>query len=216
MYRQVIVSSQPAPVPTACGDAATRKTQCILDAARGVFLEIGYGATTVDAIAAAAGVSKATLYTRFPSKQALFAAVIHRECQACSLRMRLVEEAPVDDFRNALQRIAETLLDIFAEPQNLAILRLVLAEIPRFPELGTLFYDAGPAVTRDNLVEFLRRHRTQLRPCTVESAAQDLISLLRGDMQIRALLGVGDLSMAARQRIAERAVDAFLKLYAIT
>lgn len=191
-----------------------RKTEQILDAARAVFLKIGFGAATVDAIATEAGVSKATLYTRFDSKEALFAAVIERECRACSKRMTLAEEAPANDFQSALRRVAETILDIFAEPQNLAILRLVLAEIPRFPELGKLFYDAGPAVTLANLAAFLSRNRRSLQPMgDAATAAQDLISLLRGDLQIRALLGVGDLSIDARRRIAERAVDAFLRVY---
>lgn len=178
-----------------------------------MFLETGFGAATVDAIAAEAGVSKATLYTRFDSKQTLFAAVIERECRACSKRMTLAEEAPAKDFKTALRRVAETILDIFAEPQNLAIFRLVLAEIPRFPELGRLFYDAGPAVTLSNLTAFLSRNRDSLRTMDPGSAAQDLISLLRGDLHIRALLGVGDLSAHARRRIAEHAVYAFLRVY---
>ena len=178
-----------------------------------MFLKIGFGAATVDAIAAEAAVSKATLYTRFDSKGALFAAVIERECRACSKRMTLAEEAPARDFQTALRRVAETILDIFAEPQNLAILRLVLAEIPRFPELGRLFYDAGPAVTLSNLAAFLSRNRQSLQLTDPLTAAQDLISLLRGDLQVRALLGVGDLSASARRRIAERAVGAFLRVY---
>lgn len=196
------------------GRVRAHKTEQILDAARAVFLKIGFGAATVDAIATEAGVSKATLYTRFDSKEALFAAVIRRECRACSKRMTLAEEAPANDFQSALRRIAETILDIFAEPQNLAILRLVLAEIPRFPELGKLFYDAGPAVTLANLAAFLSRNRRSLQSMEdAVTAAQDLISLLRGDLQIRALLRVGDLSVGARRRIAERAVDAFLRVY---
>ena len=197
-------------------DASTvRKTERILDAARHVFLRIGYGAAAVDTIAAIANVSKATLYTRFESKQALFAAMIERECRLCSQRMALAEQAPAADLPEALRRIAETLLDIFAEPQNVAILRLVIAEIPRFPELGTLFYEAGPAVTRANVAAFLERHRELLRPVDAVTAAQDFISLLRGDLQVRALLGVGDLSAAARVRTAERTVDAFLRIYAV-
>lgn len=194
---------------------AVRKTERILDAARHVFLRIGYGAAAVDTIAAVANVSKATLYTRFESKQALFAAVIERECHLCSRRMALAEQSPATNLPGALRRIAETLLDIFAEPQNVAILRLVIAEIPRFPELGTLFYEAGPAVTRDNVAAFLERHRGSLRQVDAATAAQDFISLLRGDLQVRALLGVGDLSAAARHRTAERAVDAFLRVYGI-
>lgn len=198
--------------------AGRHKTECILDAARHVFLETGYGASTVDAIATAAGVSKATIYTRFPSKQAMFAAVIQRECRACTQRMALAEESSAPDLANALRRIADTLLDIILLPQNLAIQRLVIAEMPRFPELGTVFYESGPAVTLSNLAAFLEREKrhSTLRFDDATVAAQHFISLLRGDIQIRALIGAGDLSDAARRRVADRAVEAFLRVYAET
>ncbi|MDE2149653.1 MAG: TetR/AcrR family transcriptional regulator [Gammaproteobacteria bacterium] len=193
-----------------------RKTEKILDAALQAFLEAGYGAVSMDVIAARAGVSKATVYTRFPSKQALFAAVITRECEACTQRMTLAETAPAPDLASALHRIAETLLDIITLPQNLAIQRLVIAEGPRFPELGTMFYEYGPAVTLRNLAAFLQRERTrgELQILDATAAAQQFISLLRGDIQIRALLGAGDLSKTARKRVADHAVKAFLQLYA--
>lgn len=200
-----------------CGGAA-KKTECIIDAARGVFLQAGYGGATVDAIAAAAGVSKATMYTRFASKQALFAAVIRHECEACSERMGLAEDTPGPDLRSALQQMAEALLDIILLPQNLAITRVVIAEMPRFPELGRVFYESGPGVTLDNLAAFLRRHveRGDLRisATEVELAAQQFISLLRGDIQWRALMGQVDVSEVSRRRVATRTVQSFLQLYA--
>ncbi|MDN5874406.1 MAG: TetR/AcrR family transcriptional regulator [Sinobacteraceae bacterium] len=198
--------------------AAEKKTECIIDAARSVFLQAGYGGATVDAIAAAAGVSKATIYTRFSSKQELFAAVIRQECKACSKRMALAEEMPGPDLAATLQHMAEALLDIILLPQNLAITRVVIAEMPRFPELGQVFYESGPAVTLDNLVGFLQRHMNNgaLRIEDVELAAQQFISLLRGDIQWRALMGQVDVSEVARRRVASRTVQAFLRLYATT
>lgn len=208
-------STRPDTHPDTPCSAHTRKTEKILDAARRVFLEIGYGAATVDAIANAAGVSKATLYTRVASKQELFAAVIRRECSACSERMALAEQASATDVGAALHRIADTLLDIITLPQNLAIQRLVIAEWPRFPELGAVFYESGPLVTLHNLAAFLQREqqRDRLRIDDPSAAAQHFISLLRGDIQLRALMGAGDLSAAARKRVADRAVDAFMRLY---
>lgn len=193
--------------------AGQSKTQRILDAARRVFLDIGYSAASVDAIAAAAGVSKATIYTRFPSKQALFAEMVQRECRLYSERIPLEVKAPVDDLRGALLRIAEALLDIITEPEKLAILRLVIAEIPRFPELGSLYYQAGPAVTLTRLAAFLDHHRDGLRSGPSVDAAQDFLSLLRGHLLIRALLAIGDLSPAERRRVAERTVDRFMRLH---
>lgn len=197
-----------------CG-ARPEKTRQILDAALDAFLATGYGAVSMDAIAARAGVSKATVYTRFPSKPQLFAAVVARECEACARRMCVAEGSPTLDLASALRRMAHELMDIITLPRNLAILRLVIAEEPRFPELGTAFYESGPAVTLRNLAGFLEREhqRGRLRIDDAPVASQHLISLLRGDIQIRALLGAGDLSKAARERAADRAVEAFLRIY---
>lgn len=171
----------------------------------------------MDVITARAGVSKATVYTRFPSKQELFAAVIARECQACSQRMALAETSPASDLTQALHHVADTLLDIITLPRNVALFRLVIAESSRFPELGQVFYDSGPAVTLRNLTAFLERQRDrgQLHFADATDAAQHFISLLRGDIHIRALVGVGDLSKAAHRRVADQAVNTFLRLYSV-
>jgi AcrR family transcriptional regulator len=205
--------TRPAAADPASSSSCQSKTEKILDAARRVFLEIGFTAATVDAIAAAAGVSKATIYTRFDSKQALFAAVIQKECRYSTGRIALAEDAPARDLESALKHIAETLLDVITDPDKLAILRLVIAEIPRFPELGPLYYEAGPAVTLTQLTAFLDRHRGELRTRDTAAAAQDFLSLLRGHLLVRALLGAGDLSKAARKRVADHAVTTFLGLY---
>ncbi len=201
----------------AAGDSRLRqtKTEKILNAALQTFLESGYGAASVDAITARAGVSKATIYTRFPSKQDLFAAVIERECKACTERMALAEISPAPDLARALHHVADTLLDIILLPQNLSIQRLVIAEWPRFPELGKVFYESGPLGTLQNLATFLDHECEHGRLCIDDAtaAAQHFISLLRGDIQIRALLGVGDLSKTARKRVADYAVTAFMRLY---
>lgn len=100
-------------------------------------------------------------------------------------------------------------------PRNLAIQRLVIAEWPRFPELGRVFYESGPLVTLDNLTAFLRCEHERGELCIDDAAAatQHFISLLRGDVQIRVLLEVGDLSEAAHKRIADYTATAFMRLY---
>lgn len=211
-------SAHHAAIPAQPDEAACprqAKTEKILDAALQTFLESGYGAASVDVITARAGVSKATVYTRFPSKQDMFAAVIGRECRACAERMTLAEISPAPDLALALHRIADTLLDIITLPRNLAIQRLVIAEWTRFPELGRVFYESGPLGTLQNLATFMQREgeRGLLHFEDATVAAQHFISLLRGDIQIRALLGVGDLSKAARKRVADHAVAAFMRLY---
>ena len=57
------------------------KAESILAAAKRMFLESGFGAVSMDAIAREAGVSKATVYAHFAGKEELFGAVIGRECE---------------------------------------------------------------------------------------------------------------------------------------
>src|SRR6185312_14690775 len=91
------------------GTSPRRKVVLILEAARALFLEVGYGATSVDAIARAAGVSKATLYGHFPSKEALFEAVVVAQCRRHATAVEALDTAG-DDVAGTLGELAPALL----------------------------------------------------------------------------------------------------------
>src|SRR5215471_17969824 len=125
-------------------DTERPKRQLVLDAAASLFMAHGYGAVSMDAIARAAGVSKATLYAHFSSKDQLFATIIG---DACQQKIALGELLPTDtsDVRAALMAFGGRLLRFFLEDRALAIHRVVIGESTRFPELGRAFFDNGPA-----------------------------------------------------------------------
>jgi TetR/AcrR family transcriptional regulator, mexJK operon transcriptional repressor len=106
----------------------------ILDAAAELFLTEGYGSTTIESVAARAGISKRTFYDRFDDKAAVFAAVVHRIIE--QLRpprgVPLLEGANVHDV---LRRLAGLILRAALSPHAVALHRLVTAESARFPEL---------------------------------------------------------------------------------
>src|SRR5687768_754702 len=84
---------QPDSDPAAGGadGAAERqdpKAERILEAAKEAFMELGFAATSMDMVAQRARASKTTLYTRFPSKEALFAATISAECERRGMQFR--------------------------------------------------------------------------------------------------------------------------------
>src|SRR4051794_20243806 len=135
-------------------DSESPKRQLVLDAATGLFMAQGYGAVSMDAVARAAGVSKATLYAYFSSKDQLFATIIG---EACRQKIALAELLPMDatDVRAALVAFGGRLLRFFLEERPLAIHRVVIAESTRFPELGRAFYDNGPAALFRTLAEWL-------------------------------------------------------------
>lgn len=138
---------------------AAGKPEQILQGAMQIFLQYGYAGTSMDRVAAQAGVSKHTIYNHFQGKEGLFAALIERlvlhrfdlEFPDCDLPL----SEPPD---RVLRRIAEIFLELMDDPDYIAFLRLMIAESGRFPDLAQLYMrqvvQEGDAV----LGEYLRSH----------------------------------------------------------
>lgn len=196
------------------GDGSDAKTRQILDAAGRAFRARGYGSTSVELIARDAGVSKATLYTRFASKDALFMAVVDRE-----RRRRHLDGALTDgdhDLETRLRNWGIGMIRVFVEPKTVNVYRMVVAESPRFPELGRAFYRSAPVVARDQLACMLAAHAAGagLAIDDPRRAAGDFISLLRGDLHLRSLLD--DQHRPGEPEIldaVEHAIRVFLRAY---
>ena len=106
----------------------------ILEVATQQFLASGYGSTTIEAVAAGAGVSKRTLYDRFEDKSTLFAAVVHH----IFAQIRPPADVPLlvgATLPDVMRRLACFILDAALSAPALALQRLVNAESARFPEL---------------------------------------------------------------------------------
>ena len=204
-------------VQTACAvadDGQDPKTRQILNAAAAAFMEHGFGPASVDLIARIAGVSKATVYTRFASKEAMFAAVVERERQRRHLDDVLTDSHP--DFETRLRAWAAGMVQVFTDPITAKVYRMVVAESPRFPELGRAFYRSAPMATRDRLADQLAAHGAEAGLAIGDplQAATDFIGLLRGDLQLRVLLDVEHQPDADRiDAIVDHAVTIFLKAY---
>jgi TetR/AcrR family transcriptional repressor of mexJK operon len=118
------------------------KEQHLLAAAREAFMELGYAATSMDEVAKRARASKTTLYSRFPSKEALFSAAISAEC-ARQMPMDASELAglPVEE---ALRRIGRRFVDLIFSEAAMRVERIVTGEAANFPEVAEAFYRSGP------------------------------------------------------------------------
>ena len=141
-----------------------RRRDVILDAAIRRFTEHGYGGTTIEAIAADAGVTKRTIYNWFGDLAGVLTAAVERQHGYL-----LAADEPGS--------VAEHLEDA-ATRLVLALHRLVIAESPRFPEVAAGFYAAGPARS----IRFLAGH--------VGERAEQLYTLLLGEPHRRRLLGL--------------------------
>ncbi len=123
--------------------AAQQLRNRILEVATELFLIEGYGSTSIEGVAARAGVSKRTFYHRFDNKEALFAAVVHRIVE----QIRPPPEIPLlqgANLEEVLYRLAGIILQAALSPQALALHRLISAESARFPHLADAVYN-GPA-----------------------------------------------------------------------
>ncbi|HJS86491.1 MAG TPA: TetR/AcrR family transcriptional regulator [Acetobacteraceae bacterium] len=191
------------------------KRQLILEAANRLFIAHGYGAVSMDSIARSAGVSKATLYAHFGSKDQLFATIITEACQAKFDWSSAVTEDS-RDLRTALTALGRRILGFFLEEGTLAIYRVVIAESARFPELGRAFYESGPATGRRLLATWLAEQAEAGRLLVPDPllAAEQLVGLLRAGLYFRATLGVPPAPTQADIDVTvAAAIDTFLAAY---
>jgi len=130
------------------------RREAILDVAKQSFLENGYAGTTMSGIAGELGGSKGTLWSYFPSKEALFTAVVDRATRQYRAEMTVILNRD-DDLETALRRFCAEFLTKIASPEALALRRLVIGETRRFPELGKIFYERAPRQTHLLLAEFV-------------------------------------------------------------
>ncbi|MGK9233021.1 TetR/AcrR family transcriptional regulator [Inquilinus limosus] len=195
--------------------SASRKPDQILKAAHGVFLEQGYGAASMDAIAREAGVSKATLYAHFASKEELFSAIVGSACRAFE-RLAAMSPPP-DDLRAALMEAGGTLLRFILNPDVVKVYRNVMAEAVRFPELGRAMYEAGPGQGKAHLAKFFAAatERGVLAVPDPELAAEQFGAMILGHMKMRLELGIEIPSEERIERGLKSGVDAFLRAYAV-
>ncbi|MBK3404160.1 TetR/AcrR family transcriptional regulator [Methylorubrum populi] len=106
----------------------------MLAAATALFLEQGFGRTTLDQVAETAHTGKTTLYGRYPTKEALFAAVVHRYVDELQAKMAFVPAGGT--LRERLVQVGVELAEFTLTPESIALMRLTFAETVAFPELG--------------------------------------------------------------------------------
>jgi AcrR family transcriptional regulator len=176
-------------------ELAGKVEERILDAAGKVFLERGFSGASVDEIAEVACAGKPTIYARFPSKEALFTAVIGRlvsretgvDCISCP-------GASIEDWLTAL---AAAILSTVLVPETIGLIRVAVAEARRFPELAT----SVSRMARERKVEAIRRALAEFpesagtkalpafAPDRLPETARRFLELVGPPMLLRALFG---------------------------
>jgi TetR/AcrR family transcriptional regulator of autoinduction and epiphytic fitness len=129
----------PAAVPTYHQRVAEEKRALIVQAATRLFLEAGYDRTSLARVAEGAGVSRATLFKQFPTKAALFDAIV-----TASWTVGGDDELPATgDLAGGLTAVGYRYAALLGQPEMRDLFRIVIAEMPRFPELAQAQFSQG-------------------------------------------------------------------------
>jgi len=209
------MSSEPATSDLSRSDA---KRRAILDVASEVFLAQGYAATSMSEIAARLGGSKGTLYNYFRSKEELFSAFITDTCQGTAMAIfdHVPEMVAGQPIRDTLVKLGVDFLNFIVSPKLVAINRVVVGETGRFPELGRMFFDAGPGRGEARFAQIVSRAMDvgELRRDDPVMVGRCLKDLIISDYHHRQLWGVlGDISAARIEAHVTAVVDVFLRAF---
>lgn len=187
------------------------KDAAILEAAIALFLERGFGATSMDAIAERAGVSKMTLYARFKQKDELFAGALAAKCFSF-MGQDVFEARAGEPVRTALVRICHAFLRLILDPHALGVHGLVMRESERDPAIGALFMEAAVMRVHRQMTSFLQRNTNVGRLSDEEAfgATWRLLGAVKGQVHMHAMLHLPPLSPEDLNRHVETCVDEFL------
>ena len=192
-------------------DLAKRKA--ILDAAARSFMDQGFAATSIEQVAADAGVSKVTIYNNFGDKRALFAAAVDDECQ----KMRghfSIDEMPSGTIRERLVAIGRAMFAFLSRPEMIQFERRIAAETEAEPAVGLAFLEAGPWRMKQGFAHFLAHASAngELDVADPALAAEQFVAMCKGMGDLERRFGIEVTAQDSDRRI-EGAVDVFLKAY---
>ncbi|WP_019499830.1 TetR/AcrR family transcriptional regulator [Pseudanabaena sp. PCC 6802] len=135
-----------------------QKQEQILRGAMQVFLEIGYAETSMDRVAAVAGVSKQTIYSHFGDKEGLFKALMERVTINRFRPFFCNDEKLNGEPAIVLRQVAETFLTLKSDPEYLSLLRIIISESKRFPEFAKLYTQTVIERGRELLCRYFDAH----------------------------------------------------------
>ena len=167
------------------------RRQAYIAAAQRLFFAHGYGATSMNAIAAAVGGSKTTLWSLFPSKLALFEAVVEAIVRDYGAALTVdLDGAP--DLSTGLVRMGDSIMETILSDQVTGIHRLVMGEAGRVPELGRAMFERGPGPGMARFAAWLAGQMAagRLKSGDPVVAAQQFSGMCRAGVVDRRLLGL--------------------------
>lgn len=190
------------------------RRRAILDVAERSFLERGFADTSMSTIAAELGGSKTTLWSYFPSKDALFAAVIDSKIESFQ---HALDEAliPAGGTAAALARFGMVFLNKILSGNSTALHRLIVAEADRFPQMGEAFAVRGPDRVRGRLCRYMEEEMAagRLRQGDPLMAARQFVALCQAGCYLDRLWRPARLTAVNVEADVAAAVESFMRAW---
>jgi TetR/AcrR family transcriptional repressor of mexJK operon len=186
-----MTSSHVAPAVSPPRKRLAARRDAFLAAAREVFSKKGFAEATLDDVIALSGGSRQTLYALFGGKQGLFEAITSDTCETIFQGLT-PEKLATRATDEVLKEVGTRYLAIVTSPPCLSLHRLVIAEMPRIPEVAQRFWKLGPGRSRAFLAEFFDRQieRGLLRMPDSRAGAEYFLDMLSGTVRLQCLIGL--------------------------
>ncbi len=195
-----------------CQEDAIKRDARLIEMAAQMFMERGFEATTIDAVADAASIGKATLYARYRDKAALFDAVFQRQIERWVIPLCDAATSPTTvRVEDALLKVSRRLLEVALAPESIMVHRILISEANRFPELARIAHELGWQRSNAILAKMLLHFADdgQIAVADPELAAEQFLSLVVVRQTRLALLGIAT-DPAQIERRMHAAVTLFL------
>ena len=208
------------PADTSMDAAESQKRKDILEGARAIFRAEGFDGASMGKIAAAAKVSKGTLYVYFDSKETLFRELVIADRKDAAERIFRIEPEEESDFVEALTELGIRFVSSMLSRDHIALIRMVMGASEKFPEVGQEFFRTGPCYGINRLADCLRQQvaagELQIDD-ELELAAAHFLNLCQGNLAKQALFGIRDVPTPDEiRRTVDSAVRIFMRAYGKT
>ena len=185
-------------------DQAEARQNELLDAALDMFLDRGFVQTTMEGVAAAVGMTKRTIYARYPDKASLFRATVQRAIEQLIVPTPVLVQCDKDNLEDSLTAVARMRVAQVTTSAGLRLQRIINTESYRFPDIFTASYEQGAGPVIAFIADLLRRHDSAGAVCVdrPEMAANVFMSMVVGG-PVRIIVSGNPLSQdAIEDRIA--------------
>ncbi|MDD9370182.1 MAG: TetR/AcrR family transcriptional regulator [Acidimicrobiales bacterium] len=185
----------------------------ILAAATALFLERGYDGTSLARVADSAGVSRATLFKQFPTKASLFEATVLAVGHAPG---NVVNVPSPGDLHAGLFALGREYAELLMRPRTADLIRLLIVEAHRFPELGERTFDFGTLPALDALGRYLRAERDagSVKADSLDTASAQFLGMIASAIFWPRLVHANwSIDEAETRRAVEEAVSTIVARY---